>query len=57
MSTFTITPTSRRVFLPGKIALLLGLLSCLCFLRAPLAADTKAAATKPAATEPADHVA
>ena len=45
MSTFAITPPSRRVFLPGygKITLLLGLLSCLCFLRAPLAADNKPA--------------
>jgi len=45
MSTFAITPSDRRVFLPGygKITLLLGLLSFLCFLRAPLAADGKPA--------------
>ena len=45
MSTFAITPSFRRVFLPGygKITLLLGLLSFLCFLRAPLAADGKPA--------------
>jgi outer membrane lipoprotein-sorting protein len=44
MSTFSITLPSRRV-LPGygKITLLLGLLSCLCFLRAALAADSKPA--------------
>ena len=45
MSTFAITLPSRRVFLPGygKATLLLGLLSCLCFLRAPLAAESKPA--------------
>jgi outer membrane lipoprotein-sorting protein len=32
---------------------LLGLLSCLCFLQAPLAADTKPTATKPTAAKPA----
>jgi outer membrane lipoprotein-sorting protein len=44
MSTFAIAP-SRRVFMPGygKTALLFGLLSCLCFSRAPLAADSKPA--------------
>jgi outer membrane lipoprotein-sorting protein len=53
MSTFAIALPSRRRFLPshGKLALL-GLLSCLCFLQAPLAAATKPAATKPAATNP-----
>jgi outer membrane lipoprotein-sorting protein len=52
MSTFAITLPSRRVFLPGygKATLLFGLLSCLCFLRAPLAADTKPGLTKPAPT-------
>src|SRR5258706_11768036 len=51
MSTFAITLSSRRVFLPGYgKATLLGLLSCLCFLRAPLAADTKPALSKPAPT-------
>jgi outer membrane lipoprotein-sorting protein len=52
MSTFAITLPSRRVFLPryGKATLLFGLLSCLCFLRAPLAADTKPGPTKPAPT-------
>jgi len=50
MSTFAITRPSRRVFLPGygKATLLLGLLSCLFFIRAPLAADTKPGLTKPA---------
>src|ERR1700682_5827144 len=45
MSTFAITLPSRRVFLPGygKATLLLSLLSCLCFLRAPLAAESKPA--------------
>jgi len=51
MSTFAITLPSRRVFLPGYgKATLLGLLSCLCFLRAPLAAETKPGLTKPAPT-------
>src|SRR5258708_30442209 len=52
MSTFAITLPSRRVFLPeyGKATLLLGLLSCLFFIRAPLAADTKPGLTKPAPT-------
>jgi outer membrane lipoprotein-sorting protein len=52
MSTFAITLPSRRVFLPGygKATLLFGLLSCLCFLRAPLAADTKPGLIKPAPT-------
>jgi outer membrane lipoprotein-sorting protein len=55
MSTFAITP-SRRVFLPGngKITLLLGLLSCLCFLRAPLAADSKPAPAKMSAAQIAE---
>src|SRR5258708_11608171 len=45
MSNFAMTPPSRRMTLPahGKMTVLLGLLSCLCFLRAPLAAESKPA--------------
>jgi outer membrane lipoprotein-sorting protein len=56
MSTFAITLPSRRVFLPGygKATLLFGLLSCLCFLRAPLAADSKPAPAKMSAAQIAE---
>src|SRR6267142_3961111 len=45
MSTFMKTRPPRRELSPGyrKLTLLLGLLSSLCFLRAPLAADSKPA--------------
>jgi outer membrane lipoprotein-sorting protein len=53
MSTFAITLPSRRVFLPGygKATVLLGLLSCLCFLRAPLAAESKPASANLSAAQ------
>src|SRR5450631_793066 len=56
MSIFAITPPCRRVFLPGygKTTLFLGLLSCLCFLRAPLAADSKPAPAKLSAAQIAE---
>jgi len=54
MTTNAIPLPSGRKSLPGygKVTLLLGLLSCLCFSRAPLAADTKPSLTKPSTTKP-----
>jgi outer membrane lipoprotein-sorting protein len=53
MSTFAMTLPSRRGFLPGrgKTTLFLGLLACLCLLRAPLAADSKPAPAKLSAAQ------